>query len=184
MQQQVKDYQSVLEWVTELAREIRPDDFGRATPCTEYTVRDLLGHLVGTARRGLATATGQSHRGIPHVFSDIPDRELALAYGADAAQLPTAWQKLPGDHVVIAPWGECSALSAVQGFTVETLVHGWDLATAIGRDREARRQVAEPALAYVTVPERLRGVMYDAPVTAQGHEGPTTRLAHYLGRSG
>ena len=34
MQQQVKDYQLVLEWVTELARQVSPDDFGRPTPCT------------------------------------------------------------------------------------------------------------------------------------------------------
>lgn len=183
MQQQVKDYQLALEWITELARQVSPDDFGRPTPCTEFTVRDLLGHLVATARRGLATANSQAHRGIPHVVTDIPDRELAPVYETYATQLPCAWQQLPGDHVVIAPWGDCSALSAVRGFTVETLVHGWDLATAIGRDREARRQVAERALAYVTVPERLRGVMYEAPITTRGDESPTTRLAYYLGRA-
>lgn len=155
------------------------------TPCDEFTVRDLLGHLLGTAYRGLATAKAESTRHVPHVITDVPDEELAPTYANLAGRIGQAWRAIPGpDHSMVAPWGECTAHQAVVGFIVETLVHGWDLATATDRDPEELSAVAIRCLPFAgaVVPERLRGVMYDQPSPATGNEGPTTQLARHLGR--
>lgn len=160
-------------------------DFDRPTPCAEFTVRDLMGHLLATAHRSLGTARGESTRQVAHVITEVTEEDLALTYATLAGQIGPAWRALAGpDQVVIAPWGECSAYQAAKGFTVETLAHGWDLATATGRDPEELSAVAVRCLAFAdaVVPERLRGVMYAPPTRPTADDGPTTRLARHLGR--
>jgi formate dehydrogenase maturation protein FdhE len=53
-----------------------------------------MGHLLGTARRGLGTAQRVSTREIPHVITDVPDDELAARYVTLAASIRHAWSQL------------------------------------------------------------------------------------------
>lgn len=183
-EQVLTDYRAALTWVGRLMSTTDPAYLDRPTPCEEFTVRDLLGHLLGTAYRGLATARGESATRVPHVVRDVPDEELGPTYARLAELIASAWSRVGPEEPVPAPWGECTGRRAVEGFTVETLVHGWDLAVATGRDPEELSDVAGRCLplAGVVVPERLRGVMYDDQVPASRDDGPTTRLARALGR--
>lgn len=65
---------------------------------------------------------------------------------------------------------------------METVAHGWDLAVATGQPAhlEAVAQRCLDTAGPQIVPERLRGVMYDPPLTTQD-ESATERLAHLLG---
>jgi uncharacterized protein (TIGR03086 family) len=182
MDRQRQDYVEALDWVTHLAAATPAERLGAATRCSEFDVRSLLGHLIGTARRGLATARHLPFRDIPHVVTDVADAELAATYARLAASIRTAWRPLAAHDDVIAPWGPCTALEAARGFTVETVTHGWDLAVATGRPSDAPDGVAERCLSYAAtvVPDRLRGVMYDPPV-AGAASSATERLAHLLG---
>lgn len=183
--QQVADYQAALAWVSRLMSTTNSADFEGLTPCAEFTVRDLMGHLLATAHRGLGAARGESTRHVPHVITDVPDEDLAPTHASLAGQIGQAWRAVAGPaQSVLAPWGECSADQAAKGFTIETLVHGWDLATATGRDPEELSAVAVRCLAFadVVVPERMRGVMYAPPIPPMADDGPATRLARHLGR--
>jgi hypothetical protein len=71
MAQQRQDYFDALDWVADLATTVSAKDMGAVTPCEDFDVRSLLGHLIGTARRGLATARRIPTRGIPHVVNDV-----------------------------------------------------------------------------------------------------------------
>jgi len=157
---------------------------GLPTPCTEYDVRTLMGHLIGTAERGLGTAERRSMRDVPHVVTYVPDEGLARAYAGLAKRIAHAWAGLSGDDEVRAAWGECSALDAAQGYTVETVTHGWDLAVATGQDSEAPDDIASRCLlvAESIVPRRLRGVMYAEPASPGSAASATDRLASLLGR--
>ncbi len=181
--QQRHDYLAALDWVSELMATTPPAQLDLPTPCAEYTVRTLMGHLIGTAERGLGTAERRSTRHVPHVVTDVPDEELAGTYAALAERIGTAWAHLSGDDVVRAAWGECSALEAAQGCTVETVTHGWDLAVATGRRAEAPDGIAARCLSFAgsVIPGRLRGVMYDEPVPADHTASATDQLASLLG---
>lgn len=181
--QQVRDYAAALDWVSGLITTTEPEMLSRPTPCAEWDVRALIGHLIGTAHRGRATATAIP-AGVPHVVTDVPDDELGPAYARLAAEIVPAFAALAGDSRVRAPWGEVPALAAVRGFTIETTAHGWDLAIATGRPADAPPGVAERCLecAADVVPARLRGVMYAAPIVATSEAAPTERLARLLGR--
>jgi uncharacterized protein (TIGR03086 family) len=183
MAQQRQDYFDALDWVTHLATEVSIEEMGAGTPCEDFDVRRLLGHLIGTAHRGLATAQGISTGDIPHVVNDVPDAELASTYARLAASLRTAWIPLTAEDQVQAPWGTCTALDAARGFTVETITHGWDLAVATGQPRDAPNGIADRCLGYAAaaIPTRLRGVMYDQPVVNEKASSTTEQLAHLLG---
>ena len=168
--------------MTALTKATHAGQLGARTPCADFDVRSLLGHLIGTAHRGLATARGSPAQGIAHVITDVSDGELASAYATLAASIREAWSPLAGTESLTAPWGTCTALEAARGFTVETVTHGWDLAIATGQPGDAPNGIADRCLAFAAaiIPDRLRGVMYDTPAPGEAISA-TEQLAHLLG---
>ncbi|MER7243269.1 TIGR03086 family metal-binding protein [Kribbella sp. NPDC000426] len=181
--QQLRDYAASLDWVSGLIAGTAAEDLGRPTPCSEWDVRLLIGHLIGTAYRGRGTATGLPASDVPHVVTDVPDDKLAATYAQLAAEIGPAFASFEGGTSVRAPWGQVTALEAVRGFTIETTTHGWDLAVATDRPGDAPPGVAERCLASAAdaVPARLRGLMYADPLTDDPQRSPTERLARLLG---
>lgn len=145
----------------------------------------LLGHLVGTAERSLATAQGRPTGLIPHVVVDIVDGDLATRYLTVATAAVSAWYASAClDDPVLAPWGEVGVRSAVWGFTNETLVHGWDIAVATAQPAEAAADLIEPVLARArrSVPQATRNARAYGPVlTSRPCAGSTERLANWHG---
>ncbi len=72
------------------------------------------------------------------------------------------------------------------GYLNETLVHGFDLALAIGQDAEADPELAATALAMApqVVPAEPRGghVPFGPVLAARAGAGATERLAAWSGR--
>ncbi len=182
-EQQRQDYDEALRWVSESMAATMPAQLGDPTPCARYDVRLLLGHLIGTAQRALATAEQMPAGGIPHVVTDVADADLTDTYAGLAEQIGPAWARLDATDPVTAPWGRCTALEAVRGFTIETLVHGWDIAVATGRATDVCDHVAQRCLPFAAamIPDRLRGIMYEPPVITNPAAPATERLAHLLG---
>jgi uncharacterized protein (TIGR03086 family) len=178
-------YRDATAWVDRMMSRVRADQLGGPTPCPGFDVRALLGHLVGTAERSLATATGRSPRRIPHVVTDIDDDVHAVRYAAAAAAAHRAWAARSRlDDPVAAPWGEVSGRDAVWGFANETLVHGWDLAVATGQPSETAAALVEPVLARARtlVPRDTRTPRGYGPAVASGTgAGLTESLANWHG---
>lgn len=179
----LRAYLKALNWVGDLMSAVPESSLASSTPCTNFDVRSLSGHLIGTAERSLGTAERGSTREIPHVIIDVPDTLLAQRFGELAEQIHAAWSVLEPGVPVAAPWGQCSALDAVRGFTIETLVHGWDLAVATDQPREAPAGLADTVSAYVdrVIPAATRNRMYTRPRPSADDAGPTERLANVLG---
>lgn len=133
-----------------------------------------MGHLVGTAHRGLGTARRVSTRHIPHVVTDVPDGDLAPTCVALTTSIRQAWSPLTAADEVTASWARCTALEAARGYTIETVTHGWDLAVATGQRSDAPAGIADRCLTYAAsvIPDRLRGVMYLTPTAL----GPSTAV--------
>jgi uncharacterized protein (TIGR03086 family) len=101
---------------------IRPDQLTAPTPCAEYDVRALLGHLV---HWGPALARASRHCE-PTAGPQVPDQidQLVAAWSVPAAWLGTTTmggpQELPARMIGAMAIGEI-------------VVHGWDLARATGQ---------------------------------------------------
>ncbi|WP_430330710.1 TIGR03086 family metal-binding protein [Rhodococcus sp. ACT016] len=181
-------YREALAWVTSLMAEVRPDQLTDPTPCAEFDVATLMGHLVATVDRARVIGEGGDPATVPLVRDDVGD-DPAGAYRIAAEKMWIVWgDDALLDLTVTAPWGRVPGRAAVWAYLNETLVHGWDLATATGQPAEADSALAEAALAVArrAIPASPRGgrVPFSAVVEPAEGAGPTERLANWSGRSG
>lgn len=133
-------YRSALSWVQGLIAAVRPDQLADPTPCPDFDVRALLGHLVVTVEKPRVLAEGGDVHAVAQVVTGVADDGWAAAYGAMTDKLWAIW----ADDALLtrpltAPWGEVPGAALLMGYLNETLVHGWDLAVATGRTARPTR---------------------------------------------
>lgn len=115
---------------------VRPDQWDRPTPCTEWNVRQLVNHMAqGNLNfvRLLDGATGAVFlrmRDADALGTDPPG-----AYARSAAECASAFAR-PGalEQVLDYPLGRVTGQQALAVRTTDTIIHTWDLARAIGAD--------------------------------------------------
>lgn len=180
-------YREALAWTASLIDQVREDQLTASTPCTDFDVRTLLGHLVATVERARVIGEGAEPSTVPLVVAEIEDGDHAAAYRSAAARMWDVWSDdALLDATVTAPWGVAPGRAVMWGYINETLVHGWDLATATGRPAEARSELAETVLAVArqAIPAEPRGghIPFADVVEPLPGAGPTERLANWSGR--
>ena len=108
------------------------------TPCTDWTVRQLVNHLVGGDRLATRVLRGEPLPPLDQLGRRSGQDQLgadpAGAYRASAEALLAAL-RTPGvlDRAHTLPVGTLPGPAVVHLRTVETMVHGWDLARATGQ---------------------------------------------------
>lgn len=179
-------YRNALAWVSELIDGVQTDQLPLPTPCVEFDVRTLLGHLVATVERARVIGAGGDPASVPLVLTDIADGDYGNAYRSATERMWAVWNDdALLDTVVTPPWGPVPGRGAIGGYLNETLVHGWDLAVATQQKSEAAPDVAEAALtmARAMIPASPRGgfIPFDEVVESSPDAGPTEKLANWSG---
>ncbi|HEY7013257.1 MAG TPA: TIGR03086 family metal-binding protein [Streptosporangiaceae bacterium] len=133
---------------------VRDEQWSAPTPCSEWTVRDLVGHMVTSNHafvRILNGAPPQAAAGTPPeaAVGSGADGGLVEAYRDSAAALLRAFRQ-PGvlDRVHTVPIGPVPGIAALHLRITEVLVHGWDLARATGQHADFPEDLAEQELAF------------------------------------
>jgi len=128
-------------------RAVRPDQVAAPTPCREWTVRDLVNHLlfwgpslVAAADRRTVDLPAATERDVDLTTGDWTGRLVAqLDATVEAWGRAAAWQgttALGGPPPLPAPM--------VGGMVLgELVVHGWDLARATGQRPEWSARVLD-----------------------------------------
>lgn len=122
----------------EIFRAIPSDRLDAPTPCAQYDVRGLLGHLLfwgpsleAAARKESLPPPAEDEQSVRLVEDDWMDRLLAQSERiVDAWSEPAAWEG------VTRMGGPMELPAGMIGGMVlgEFVVHGWDLARATGHD--------------------------------------------------
>ncbi|WP_024801124.1 TIGR03086 family metal-binding protein [Nocardia sp. BMG51109] len=153
------DLKPACHTMIELLADVSDELLGRPTPCAEYTVADLVDHIVESAR-GFIELAGRA-------APPPGDRAAQVAELGEAWADPAAWTGTGGPPQLRLPnelWGRIAL--------TEMVVHGWDLAVALGRPFHLPEETLRACLDHVTafVPEaplpELWGSAVDAPATA------------------
>ena len=131
----------------QLITGVRPDQWGASTPCTEWTVRQLINHVARGNRLFASALRGES--GPPAEPSDILGEDPVAAYRAASADMVDALRQ-PGvmERAVTIPFGTVPAPVALHLRNTELLVHGWDLARATGQPTAFPEDLAEQELQF------------------------------------
>ncbi|MEV0374642.1 TIGR03086 family metal-binding protein [Streptomyces sp. NPDC050636] len=171
----------VLRAVGGLVSAVTPSMFDRSTPCADWDVRALLNHLVweNLLWAGLANGAPRSDVTVDHLGEDHVEAFRAAAHSAlDAFRRP---------GMLDQRYGPAPGRRLVEQLVIEMLVHGWDLATAIGHPRDLVPDLAESALPavreiYGSLP-RTAGGSFATPRPLLDDATALDRLAAYLGRA-
>lgn len=180
-------YARALAQTAGLVAAVRADQHALPTPCTDYTVADLLRHLVGALHRVEHMGRGGAADEVPAWVDEVPGDDWGAAYRAAARDASAAWSDDSTlDAERVAPWGATTGRVVIDGYILETVTHGWDLARALGRTDGLDPELAEHALAaaHRLVPAGLRGgeMPFGPVVEAPAGADAYTRLAAWTGR--
>jgi uncharacterized protein (TIGR03086 family) len=176
------DLEPAAERVAALLPGVREEHLGDPTPCAEYTVSVLLGHLIGLSLAFTAAAGpgGVALADSPVDLSAAPDpaatpldpewRNLLprrLRALVRAWQDPRAWQGMTQAGGVDLPAG-MAALVVLD----ELVLHGWDLARATGQRYECDAASTEAVHRFASAvaagdPDERQG-LFGPPVPVDG----------------
>ncbi|GAB2804189.1 TIGR03086 family metal-binding protein [Actinoallomurus bryophytorum] len=121
----------------EVVRGLGPETLDRSTPCPEYDVRALLGHLSGwMTGRARAAALKQPGTGAPDETRDITaEPGWADRYAEGAGAAAAAWSEPAAWEGTSSLSGQMQMPAEMLGGLVfgEFLLHAWDLAVASGQ---------------------------------------------------
>lgn len=157
-----------LDQTAGLLAEVTPDQYDHASTCSDWTVGDLVGHLVAS----------------PQKFADMAaGKEVDWAARPEVGDDPAAEFRAAA-HTLLEQVGDAGA-EAVSGAALpEYAVHGWDLAHSIGSRTTLDDEVAQQALAFMNAnltPENRAGA-FGPEVEADDDASVQDRLAAFAGR--
>ncbi|MCZ0995941.1 TIGR03086 family metal-binding protein [Streptomyces noursei] len=175
-------YQRVVHAVGALVAQVRPADLARPTPCADWTVRELLDHMVWESLMVTSIAEGMPRT--DHTADHLGDDPRA-AFEESARAALAAFRSSGMTERTFGPYEAPGAL-LVQQVVVELLAHGWDLARALGAPTALAPEVAEETLAaarriYGAAP-RTEGGSFAPERPAPPGAAAADRLAAFLGR--
>jgi uncharacterized protein (TIGR03086 family) len=113
---------------------VRPDQMELPTPCPDYDVRTLLGHMAIVFMRIAALGNGEDPMAMPDHVEGVADDAWPATFLQAAHDVRAAWAddaKL--GHLMSLPWVTAPGAAMVAMYTSELTVHTWDLAVATGQ---------------------------------------------------
>jgi uncharacterized protein (TIGR03086 family) len=155
-----------------MVERVRPEQRTAPTPCAQWDVDELVSHMFG----------GTVYlRGALAIDVDVRGYRDAVAQCVEALRAPGA-----GEGRCMSPAGfEWSVAEATAGTAMDQLVHTWDLAVAIGADRQLDPELVEAVVAMFLpqMPEMGREAGLVGPeVPLAATTSPQDRLLGAMGR--
>ena len=177
---------------TQVVHAVGEDQWHAPTPDTEWDVAELVGHLVEEHRWAAPLLHGQDLESARMIVEG--SRKLPVDGGV-GANLAEEWDEAAVessdafsadgalDRTVALSRGDTPARHYLAEMTFDLIIHGWDLAKAIGRDVEFPPEVVEG------VYEQAKGFgdlsssgMFAAPVAVPDDAPVLDRLLGLTGR--
>ncbi|MCD9874420.1 TIGR03086 family metal-binding protein [Streptomyces guryensis] len=173
-------------YLAEVVAGVPEPAWGAPTPCTEWTVRQVLNHArIDQQAYGLAITGGRPDSD-PFHPADALDGDPAAELDKVLRAVADAYAGLPADaEQAPTPLGPMPVPLAAAAAAMDAAVHAWDIAVATGQDRPLAGELAEgiwPAVQRLV--DHLRDayqVFAPAREPAPDHDRAEVLLA-FLGR--
>ena len=164
----VEQLSPALSAVGDLIEGVREEQWSAPTPCADWTVHELVNHLVGM---NLVFAALLSDEAPPERGADRIGKNPVGAYRESGSVLKAAFDR-PGvlERTYHGPLGAATGRDRLQVRLYDLLAHGWDLARATGQPVELPNDLAEQALAFA-----------QAQLSTQPRTGPFRSCPGHLG---
>jgi len=187
-----------LDQTRAILTEIEDAQLHLPTPCGDFDVAKVISHMIGgidfiAAAAASATSGGAAGGGDAGSVKAAPDaastaEELLAAYDAACETAIYEWEDDPLLHEQLTlPWAKMSGAQFLELYTVEVMVHAWDVAVSVGQEGKLDDEIAEALLpvAHQMIPAEGRGgdgAPFAPVVEVPGTARAADRLAAYTGR--
>lgn len=178
----VQQLDEIMPLLEGLVAKITPDQLDSPTPCASFTVAGVLEHMIGGALafapafRGGDSPEGASTGGTVQERWGHAMAELLASVHTPGAQ----------ERTVASPFGEVPGATFARYVAFDGIVHGWDLASAIGLPYDPDAQVVAEIDTFargLLQPEMRDGDTFGAETTPGPSASPIERLAAFSGRA-
>jgi uncharacterized protein (TIGR03086 family) len=175
--------------MTEFDRGVRTvgaEQWDLPTPCTEWTTRDLVSHLVNEQLWAPPLLAGSTIEDVGDRFEgDVLGDDPVGAWASASAAARRALTE-PGalDQRVHVSWGMIDATEYAWQLTVDLAVHAWDLTAGIGKPAMMADDLARTLLDQVEPQVRSwqGSSVFESPVPVPDDSDAQTKLLALLGR--
>jgi uncharacterized protein (TIGR03086 family) len=175
-------YRRSVDAFLERVARVREDQWNDPTPCADWDVRTLVNHIVYEQRWSVPLFAGATIAEVGDRFEGDLLGPDPLSNARDAAEgaVMAATEK----GTVHLSFGETPAEEYVRQLLADHLIHGWDLAVAIGDDRRLDpATVHEVATWFLDREDAYRGSGAIGPRVEVGPDaGEQERLLAGFGR--
>ncbi|MET9696333.1 TIGR03086 family metal-binding protein [Streptomyces sp. NPDC006529] len=178
-----------LELFGAYVRRIADDQWGAPTPCTGWTVRDLVNHVTGEQLWVPPLVTGgRTVEEVGDAYSgDVLGADPDTAWGLAAAAAHAAFTA-PGamERTVRLSYGPTGAAAYCAELTADCVVHAWDLARGIGADDRLPDGLVEFSIKEVMpyADGLAASGAFAPPLDVPAGADAQTRLLALVGRAG
>ncbi|MFD8756645.1 TIGR03086 family metal-binding protein [Kitasatospora sp. NPDC059577] len=178
-------YPEALAAFDERVRLITPDQWDSPTPCSDWSVRDLVNHLTGEQLWVPELLMGATIGEVGGRFDgDVLGADPVAAWTDAAEAARQAWA-VPGaaDLTVHLSFGDVSGQYYLDQLTTDLAIHTWDLAEGTGRRTRLPAVLVDFALGQISGYGDLSGSgLFDPPLPVPEDADPQTRLLGLTGR--
>jgi uncharacterized protein (TIGR03086 family) len=116
-----------------LVSEVGPDQWSAPTPCSDWDVRALVNHVVGEERWVAPLMEGKTIADVGNSLDGDLLGDDPVGAATSAAREAQAAAAKPTDTVHLS-YGDEDASEYLRQLAADYLIHGWDLAAAIGAE--------------------------------------------------
>lgn len=165
-----------LEFLERALSSVDDEQLGNPTPCRDYDVADLAGHLVDSVTRISGAAGVAVTAPTGGTITDLLDAGRGAVAG---------WRRRGLDGAVSFAGRTMSARDLLGVIGLEFVVHGWDFATAVGCTLTVPDALADDVLRLglrTVTPQSRRDAGFDEPVAIGSDASTLDRLLAFTGR--
>ena len=143
-------YRRGLGAFTDRVAQVRPDQWSAPTPCADWDVRALVNHIVYENRWTVPLLHGATMADVGDRFEGDLLGDDPVAAAREAAAEADRAAREPGvlDRTVALSFGDTPAEEYLRQLLADHVVHGWDLAAAIGAQRHLDDEAAAEVAAW------------------------------------
>ncbi|MGZ4561015.1 MAG: TIGR03086 family metal-binding protein [Mycobacteriaceae bacterium] len=168
---------------SELVHRIPSGAWGNDTPCSDWTVRELVNHLTAEHLWAPRLLAGESIEQVGSAYDgDVLGDDPQAAWDSAAHASHKAWAAADDQTPVTLSFGETTAAEYAEQMLLDLTVHAWDLARGA---QIAEGRVSAEAVLHVLDYARGKGFSSTglfAPEIATDSDQPQDQLVAMLGR--
>jgi uncharacterized protein (TIGR03086 family) len=135
------------DYFSRLLVQVKDDDWDKATPDSQWKVRDLVNHVVGEELWTPELLAGKTIAEVGDKFDgDVVGADPKAAWSEAAKLGKTAVARMDDlSAPVHLSFGDFPAFEYLGQMVIDRVIHGWDLAKGVGADATIDDELAQAA---------------------------------------